>query len=39
MRKARFAPAEDAGGTPISGFWVGSPLFLGPPMPGGRRGG
>lgn len=38
MRKAKFMPAKDASGTPITGFWVGSPLFLGPPMPGGRRG-
>ncbi|MGV3554670.1 MAG: hypothetical protein ACO1OD_05395 [Croceibacterium sp.] len=39
LEKARFAPAKDAQGRAMAGFWVGSPLFLGPPMPGMRRGG
>lgn len=38
MEKARFVPAKDAQGQATAGFWVGSPMFLGPPMPGGRRG-
>lgn len=45
MEKAAFTPAKDAGGQPVASFWMGSPMFLGPPMPGfggpggGRRGG
>ena len=38
MEKAKFSPARDAQGQAMAGFWVGSPLFLGPPMPGARRG-
>jgi hypothetical protein len=38
MSNARFTPAKDADGQPMPGFWVGSPMMLGPPMPGGRGG-
>jgi hypothetical protein len=37
MDKARFTPAKDVSGQPMAGYWIGSPLFLGPPVPGGRR--
>ena len=37
MDKAKFTPAMDANGQPIAGYWVANPLFLSPPMPGGRR--
>jgi hypothetical protein len=38
MAKAKFTPATDAAGQPMSGYWVGNPMFLGPPMKGfGRR--
>ncbi|MBO9517959.1 MAG: hypothetical protein J7493_07810 [Porphyrobacter sp.] len=37
MEKASFVPAKDAGGQAMASFWMGSPMFLGPPMPGGRR--
>lgn len=37
MSKATFQPAKDADGQPMASFWMGSPLFLGPPFPGGRR--
>lgn len=36
MQKASFTPAKDAAGQPMASFWMGSPMFLGPPM-GGRR--
>lgn len=36
MEKAAFAPAKDASGQAIASYWLGSPMFLGPPM-GGRR--
>ena len=39
MTDAKFTPAKDADGQPMAGYWIASPLFLGPPMPGGRRGG
>ena len=41
MDKASFVPAKDAAGQAMAGYWVGSPMFLGPPMPGfgGGRGG
>jgi hypothetical protein len=37
MDKASFVPAKDAGGQAMASFWMGSPMFLGPPFPGGRR--
>jgi hypothetical protein len=37
MEKASFLPAKDAGGQAMASYWMGSPMFLGPPMPGGRR--
>lgn len=36
MEKATFTPAKDAGGTAIASYWMGSPMFLGAPMGGGR---
>lgn len=39
MDKAKFAPAKDPEGNAMAGFWFGSPMFMGPPPPGGRRGG
>ena len=39
MGKARFTPAKGPDAQPTAGLWIGSPLFLGPPMPGGRPGG
>jgi hypothetical protein len=38
MEKATFQPAKDADGQAMASFWMGSPMFLGPPFPG-RRGG
>ena len=37
MEKAAFTPAKDASGEAIASFWMGSPMFLGPPMGAGRR--
>lgn len=37
MQKASFTPAKDAAGQPMASYWMGSPMFLGPPMGGGRR--
>ena len=36
MEKASFTPAKDASGEAIASYWLGSPMFLGPPMPGRR---
>jgi hypothetical protein len=36
LANARFTPAMDSAGQPMPGYWVASPLFLGPPIPGGR---
>jgi hypothetical protein len=36
--RASFQPARDAGGQPMASVWIGSPMFLGPPFPGGGRG-
>jgi hypothetical protein len=40
MANAAFTPAKDAAGAPMASFWMGSPMFLGPPLrgrgPGGR---
>jgi hypothetical protein len=35
--RAAFQPAKDAGGQPMASVWMGSPMFLGPPFPGGGR--
>jgi hypothetical protein len=35
MDRASFQPARDAEGQPMPSFWMGSPMFLGPPF-GGR---
>ena len=37
MNKATFQPAKDAEGQAMTSYWMGSPMFLGPPFPGGRR--
>ena len=37
VEKATFQPAKDAGGQAMASYWMGSPMFLGPPFPGGRR--
>lgn len=38
MEKASFTPARDAEGQAMASYWMGSPMFLGPPMAmGGRR--
>ena len=37
MEKATFQPAKDAAGEPMASYWMGSPMFLGPPFPGARR--
>ncbi|HEU4651918.1 MAG TPA: hypothetical protein VFS49_10940 [Croceibacterium sp.] len=34
--RASFQPAKDADGQPMASVWMGSPLLLGPPFPGGR---
>lgn len=36
MEKASFEPAKDAQGQAMASYWMGSPMFLGPPFPGGR---
>jgi hypothetical protein len=36
LANARFTPAMDSAGQAMPGYWVASPLFLGPPIPGGR---
>jgi len=36
MEKATFTPAKDADGQAMASFWMGSPMFLGPPFPGRR---
>jgi hypothetical protein len=36
MDKGRFTPAKDANGQPMAGYWVASPMFLGPPLPAAR---
>ena len=36
MERASFQPAKDAGGAAMASFWMGSPMFLGPPFPSGR---
>lgn len=34
---ASFAPAKDAAGQPMAGYWVASPMQMMPPFRGGRR--
>jgi hypothetical protein len=36
LANARFTPAKDAGGQAMPGYWMGSPMFMGPPFPGRR---
>jgi hypothetical protein len=36
LANAKFTPAKDASGQPMPGYWVSSPLFMGPPFPGRR---
>lgn len=36
MSNAKFTPASDSAGQAMPGYWVASPLFLGPPFGGGR---
>lgn len=36
MSRATFQPAKDADGQPMASYWMGSPMFLGPPFPGRR---
>lgn len=36
MKTAHFTPAKDANGQAMASYWFGSPMFLGPPLPGGR---
>ena len=35
--RASFEPAKDAAGQAMASVWMGSPMFLGPPFPGGGR--
>ena len=37
MANAKFNPAKDAGGNTMPGYWIGNPLFMGPPLKGFRR--
>ena len=34
MEKATFQPAKDAAGEAMASYWLGSPMFLGPPLRG-----
>jgi hypothetical protein len=36
LANAKFTPAKDASGQPMPGYWIGTPLFMGPPFPGRR---
>lgn len=36
LANAKFTPAKDSAGQPMPGYWIGSPLFMGPPFPGRR---
>ena len=36
LANAKFTPAMDASGQPMPGYWIGSPMFMGPPFPGRR---
>lgn len=36
MDKAKFTPAKDPSGAPIAGYWIGSPMFMVPPLRGAR---
>lgn len=37
MENASFQPAKDAEGQAMASYWMGPPMFLGPPGPGMRR--
>jgi hypothetical protein len=37
LERASFEPAKDADGQAMASYWMGSPMFLGPPRPGMRR--
>jgi hypothetical protein len=37
MANAKFTPAKDASGQAMAGYWMGNPMFMGPPFPGRRR--
>lgn len=37
MSNAKFTPATDAAGQPMPGYWIGNPMFMGPPMKGFGR--
>jgi hypothetical protein len=39
MERATFSPAKDAGGQAMASYWMGSPMFLGPPLRGRGPGG
>jgi hypothetical protein len=36
LANAKFTPAKDASGQAMPGYWMGSPIFMGPPFPGRR---
>jgi hypothetical protein len=36
LANAKFTPAKDASGQAMPGYWIGTPLFMGPPFPGRR---
>jgi hypothetical protein len=36
LANAKFTPAKDASGQSMPGYWMGSPLFMGPPFPSRR---
>jgi hypothetical protein len=36
MATAKFAPARDADGQPMTGYWLASPMQMMPPFRGGR---
>jgi hypothetical protein len=36
LANAKFTPAKDANGQTMPGYWIGSPMFMGPPFPGRR---
>lgn len=36
LDKGKFEPAKDPDGQTMASYWVGNPMFLGPPMPGAR---
>ena len=36
LQRASFVPAKDGDGQAMASYWMGSPMFLGPPLPFGR---